>query len=62
MEFSIGNASKDLGYFRQMVADLGIENAMSGPSSDMFAAATDSGAGNDLVPQLIDYVTGKNGG
>ena len=57
MEFSIGNASKDLGYFRQMVNDLGIENKMSEASSAMFAAAADSGAGDDLVPQLIDFVT-----
>ena len=57
MEFSIGNASKDLSYFRQMASDLGIKNTMSGPSSALFAAATDSGVGNNLVPELIDYVT-----
>ena len=61
MEFSIGNASKDLGYFRQMVSDLGLENKMSEASSAMFAAATQSGAGDDLVPQIIDFVTSQNG-
>ncbi len=62
MAFSIGNASKDLGYFRQMAGDLGIENTMSGPSSQMFANAVQAGRGDDLVPQLIDYVSGTTGG
>ena len=62
MEFSIGNASKDLGYFRQMVSDLGLDNRMSAPSSAMFATATDSGMGDDLVPQLIDWVSAQSKG
>ncbi|WP_341367796.1 NAD(P)-dependent oxidoreductase [Yoonia sp. BS5-3] len=59
MEFSVANASKDLGYFRQMASDLGLENRMSAPSAAMFAAATESGTGDELVPQLIDWVSAQ---
>ncbi|MEP2534280.1 NAD(P)-dependent oxidoreductase [Shimia sp.] len=60
MEFTIANASKDLGYFRQMAGDLGLENRMSEASSAMYAAATEDGAGGDLVPQIVDWVTAQS--
>jgi len=53
--FSINNANKDLGYFLQMVKDLGTESQIAeGPSSNLQAAG-DAGMGNGNVPEIMDY-------
>lgn len=53
--FSIANANKDLGYFLQMVSDLGTESKIAEGSSANLQAAYDAGMGNGNVPEIFDY-------
>ena len=53
--FSIANANKDLGYFLQMVNDLGTESKIAEGSSANLQAAFDAGMGNGNVPEIFDY-------
>ncbi|OEF25285.1 NAD(P)-dependent oxidoreductase [Vibrio rumoiensis] len=53
--FSIANANKDLGYFLQMVEDLGTESKIAEGSSANLQAAFDAGLGNGNVPEIFDY-------
>ena len=53
--FSINNANKDLGYFVQMVSDLGSESLVAKATSTSLQAAVDEGMGNGNVPEMYDY-------
>ncbi|QBY03681.1 NAD(P)-dependent oxidoreductase [Thalassotalea sp. HSM 43] len=53
--FSIANANKDLGYFLQMVEDLGTRSEIAEGSSANLQAAFDAGMGNGNVPEIFDY-------
>lgn len=53
--FSIANANKDLGYFLQMVDDLGTQSKIAEGSSANLQAALDAGLGNGNVPEIFDY-------
>lgn len=53
--FSIANANKDLGYFLQMVDDLGTESKIAEGSSANLSAALEAGLGNGNVPEIFDY-------
>ena len=53
--FSINNANKDLGYFVQMVSDLGSESLVAKATSTSLQAAVDEGMGNGNVPEIFDY-------
>lgn len=53
--FSIANANKDLGYFLQMVSDLGTESRIAEGSSSYLQAAFDKGMGQGNVPEIFDY-------
>ncbi|WED24115.1 NAD(P)-dependent oxidoreductase [Vibrio sp. JC009] len=53
--FSIANANKDLGYFLQMVEDLGTVSKIAEGSSANLQAALDAGMGNGNVPEIFDY-------
>lgn len=53
--FSIGNANKDLGYFLEMVKDLGSESLIAQGTSTNLQAAVDAGMGNGNVPEIFDY-------
>ncbi|WP_350552237.1 NAD(P)-dependent oxidoreductase [Pseudoalteromonas sp. 120-MNA-CIBAN-0494] len=53
--FSIANANKDLGYFLQMVKDLGTESKIAEGSSANLQAAFDAGMGQGNVPEIFDY-------
>jgi 3-hydroxyisobutyrate dehydrogenase-like beta-hydroxyacid dehydrogenase len=53
--FSIANANKDLGYFLQMVSDLGTESKIAEGSSANLQAAFDAGMGDGNVPEIFDY-------
>ncbi|MDP4944023.1 NAD(P)-dependent oxidoreductase [Alishewanella sp. SMS8] len=53
--FSLANANKDLGYFLQMVEDLGTESKIAKGSSSDLQAAFDAGMGNGNVPEIFDY-------
>ena len=53
--FSIGNANKDLGYFLQMVSDLGTLAQIAEGTSANLQAAFDAGMSNGNVPEIYDY-------
>lgn len=53
--FSLANANKDLGYFLQMVEDLGTQSKIAEGSSANLQAAFDEGMGNGNVPEIFDY-------
>ncbi len=53
--FSIANANKDLGYFLQMVGDLGTRAQIAEGTSANLQAAVDAGMGNGNVPEIFDY-------
>jgi 3-hydroxyisobutyrate dehydrogenase-like beta-hydroxyacid dehydrogenase len=53
--FSIANANKDLGYFVEMVKDLGTVSQIAEGTSANLQAAVDAGMGNGNVPEIFDY-------
>jgi 3-hydroxyisobutyrate dehydrogenase-like beta-hydroxyacid dehydrogenase len=53
--FSIGNANKDLGYFLEMVNDLGTRAQIAEGTSANLQAAFDAGMANANVPEIYDY-------
>lgn len=53
--FSINNANKDLGYFLEMVNDLGTTAKIAEGTSAHLQAAVDAGMGNGNVPEIYDY-------
>lgn len=53
--FSINNANKDLGYFLEMVKDLGTSAKIAEGTSTHLQAAVDAGMGNANVPEIFDY-------
>ncbi len=57
LAFSVANAAKDVGYYRQMAGDLGRESAMSGAADATLRRARDGGSGNLMVPEMVDWMT-----
>lgn len=55
--FSVANANKDLGYFLEMVKDLGTESLIAEGTSAGLQAAVDAGLGQNDVPVIFDYFT-----
>lgn len=53
--FSINNANKDLGYFVQMMSDLGSRSLIAESTSTNLQAAVDAGMGDGNVPEIFDY-------
>jgi len=53
--FSIANANKDLGYFLQMVEDLGSRAQIAEGTSANLQQAVDAGLGNVDVPNIFDH-------
>ena len=53
--FSINNANKDLGYFAQMMSDLGSQSLVAEATSKSLQAAVAAGMGDGNVPEIFDY-------
>lgn len=53
--FSIANANKDLGYFVNMVEDLGMRSQIAEGTSSNLNAAVDAGMSDGNVPEILDY-------
>ncbi|MDT0595706.1 NAD(P)-dependent oxidoreductase [Glaciecola petra] len=53
--FSIGNAHKDIGYFLEMVKDLGTRAQIAEGTSANLQAAYDAGMARGNVPEIYDY-------
>lgn len=54
LEFSIANAGKDVGYYNQMVQDMGLASVMGKGPLDALARARDEGHGDEMVSQMVD--------
>ncbi|WP_420012716.1 NAD(P)-dependent oxidoreductase [Tateyamaria sp.] len=52
--FSIANANKDIGYFVQMVADMGSRAEIAEGTAANLLAALDAGMGDGNVPEIFD--------
>ncbi len=61
LAFSIRNALKDVGYYRQMANDAGAPSVMGNDIFDALTAATEDGQGEDMVPQMFDFYAKKFG-
>ncbi|MEP1613745.1 MAG: NAD(P)-dependent oxidoreductase [Roseobacter sp.] len=53
--FSLANANKDLGYFLQMVEDMGTRASIAEGTSSNLQAAVDAGMADGNVPEIFDY-------
>lgn len=55
LAFSIRNASKDVGYYAQMAADMQAASVMSGCAKSALETALAEGRGEDMVSQMVDF-------
>jgi 2-hydroxy-3-oxopropionate reductase len=55
LAFSIRNACKDVGYYERMTQDAGAPSIMAGSALSVLKEATDTGSGDAMVPELLDY-------
>lgn len=55
LAFSVRNALKDVGYYRQMAEDAGAATVMSASAHDAMSLAVQDGRGDDLVPQMVEF-------
>ena len=59
LEFAIKNAAKDVGYYARMAEDAGVDSIMSKGPLTALNAARDSGRGDDMVSQMVDFYAKK---
>jgi 3-hydroxyisobutyrate dehydrogenase-like beta-hydroxyacid dehydrogenase len=56
LAFSVANGAKDVGYYRQMTADLGLESRMSTAADTTLREARDGGDGGIMIPEMVDWM------
>lgn len=56
LAFSVTNAGKDVGYYRQMADDYGVESLMVACAAGALGKAKDDGWGDHMVPEMVDYI------
>lgn len=56
LAFSVANGAKDVGYYREMAGDLGLDSRMSTAASATLNEAREAGAGDLMVPQMVDWL------
>ena len=61
LAFSIKNALKDVGYYRQMASDAGAPSIMAESAFGALQTADAEGRGEELVPQMVDFYNSKFG-
>ncbi|WP_346909412.1 NAD(P)-dependent oxidoreductase [uncultured Roseibium sp.] len=59
LAFSLDNASKDVGYYRQMAEGLGAHSRMSSAAAGTLKEALGAGWGDRMVPEIVDYLAGS---
>ena len=59
LAFSLDNASKDVGYYRQMAEGLGANSRMSSAAAGTLKEALGAGWGDRMVPEIVDYLAGS---
>lgn len=62
LAFSIRNAAKDVGYYRQMAKDMDADTIMSGCASEALTTAVDQGMGDKMVAEMVDFYTTRFAG
>lgn len=55
LEFSIANATKDIGYYRKMAEGLGTNSVMSACTFGALDSANSDGRGDLMVSQIVDW-------
>ncbi|MEM9797425.1 MAG: NAD(P)-dependent oxidoreductase [Pseudomonadota bacterium] len=55
LAFSIRNAAKDVGYYRSMAGQMGLDSIMSACAERALGAAVEAGRGDDLVPMMVEF-------
>lgn len=55
LAFSIQNAAKDVGYYSQMATDAGATSQIATGPLNALRSATDTGRGEQMVSQMVDY-------
>ncbi|MGO3405894.1 NAD(P)-dependent oxidoreductase [Marinomonas sp.] len=55
LAFSIRNASKDVGYYRQMATDLGANSIISTGTNAAFSGALKQDMGDKMVSEMVDF-------
>lgn len=56
LAFSVSNGAKDVGYYKQMVADLGLTSRMSVAADATLQEAIGTGDGALMVPEMVDWM------
>lgn len=56
LAFTVANAAKDVGYYRQMATEMGLFSRMSIAADATLREARDGGDGGLMVPQMIDWM------
>ncbi len=59
LQFAIKNAAKDVGYYARMADDAGVESVMVKGMLTAMNDACDSGRGEDMISQMVDYFAKK---
>ena len=59
LAFAVKNGFKDVGYFRAMAEQAGVDSIMSKSAYEALKAATDSGFGERMVPEMVDFFAGR---
>ncbi len=57
LAFSIENAAKDVGYYRQMAEGLGVNSRMSACANGALQEAKAAGSGGKMVPEMVDFLS-----
>ncbi|WP_081781112.1 NAD(P)-dependent oxidoreductase [Sulfitobacter geojensis] len=55
LAFAIKNAAKDVGYYARMAEDAGVDSIMSKGPLTALNEARDSGQGDEMVSQMVDF-------
>lgn len=61
LEFSIRNALKDVGYYRQMAKDAEFDTLISKGPFTALSEATEKGDGDRMVSEIVDYFKSRQG-
>ncbi|MDE0521058.1 MAG: NAD(P)-dependent oxidoreductase [Boseongicola sp.] len=59
LAFSVRNAAKDVGYYRQMAEDAGVKSFMAKGAMQALEEAISMGRGDTLVPEQVDFFARK---
>ena len=59
LAFSVGNATKDVGYYNQMVSDAGATSAIAPALSAALGGAVDQGYGDKMVSELVEFYSAR---